>query len=409
MSSDTDLIVAQDITKTYRAGIGRARVREMLPSPLDRVVSKLFPTWWARDTFNALQDVSLSIRKGTSVGLVGHNGAGKTTLLKVIAGVTAPTRGTVELKGRLGAVINVLVGFQGDLTGRENIALIGAAHGFGKRTVESRLDDVLQFAELEELADTPMKRYSTGMISRLGFAAVTVLDVDILLVDEILVVGDASFQRKCVRWLDAYRSSGGTLLVVSHNLALIRSMTERVVWLDHGRVAADAPTEQALTLYAEAMQRREPATAGHSTAREDLRRAAVAHGLVRWGAGGARVEEVTFNEPTDHGRALDVSIRFTSEASNRAVFSIGFVDETGREVGSATSPPVALGPGEATVRCAIRPLPLRPGIYFPVTQIISTDGVVRDQWSLDRAVVVDHDGSDLTAALGPIEIGAAWS
>jgi ABC-type polysaccharide/polyol phosphate transport system ATPase subunit len=409
MSSEMDLVVVRDLTKTYRIGVGRARVREMLPPPLDRMVRRVLPGWWARDTFNALEDISFRIRKGSSVGVVGHNGAGKTTLLKVIAGVTSPTSGTVELKARAAALIDAIVGFHPELTGRENIILLGTVHGFGRRAIESRLDEVLRFAEIEDFADTPLKRYSTGMISRLGFATITALDVDVLLVDEVLAVGDAPFQHKCMRWLDAYRSNGGTLLIVSHNLALIRSMAERVVWIDHGRVSVDAPTDEGLALYARAIERRDPTTRGRRATKEDVHKAMAERGLLRWGAGGARVEEVKFDEPAGDGRALDVSVRFSSEGSRVAVFTIGFIDETGREIASATSPPVPMRSGEGTVRCAIRPLPLRPGIYFPMIQIASPDGVVSDQWRLDRAVVVEQDGSDLVGAFGPVEIGADWS
>lgn len=172
-----DLIVARGLTKTYRVGVGRARVREMVPPPFDRALGRLFPRWWARETFNALEDVTLSVQDGSSVGIVGHNGAGKTTLLRVIAGVTAPTHGSMAVSTRIAALIDALVGFHPDLTGRENVYLLGAMHGFGRRTMASRIDQILEFAEIEEMVDTPIKRFSAGMVSRLGFATITALGV----------------------------------------------------------------------------------------------------------------------------------------------------------------------------------------------------------------------------------------
>src|SRR5687768_1182420 len=143
-------VVTERVTKTFRIGVGRARVREMLPWPANRGVASLFPKWWAKDTIHALVDVSLSVDVGTSVGIVGHNGSGKTTLLKVISGVTAPTRGRVTVNGRAAALIDVLVGFHPDLTGRENAALLGSIYGASQREMDRRMDEILDFAEIDE-------------------------------------------------------------------------------------------------------------------------------------------------------------------------------------------------------------------------------------------------------------------
>ncbi|HWC31678.1 MAG TPA: ATP-binding cassette domain-containing protein [Actinomycetota bacterium] len=151
-----------DITKTYRIGVGRARIREALPWPLDAAFARLFPRWWSKNTFNALEDVSFTVPKGASVGIVGHNGAGKTTMLKVIAGVTAPSRGSITANGRLGALIDVLVGFHPDLTGAENAYLLGAIHGLSRKEMSQRIHRILEFAEIDDLAETPVKRYSSA-------------------------------------------------------------------------------------------------------------------------------------------------------------------------------------------------------------------------------------------------------
>jgi ABC-type polysaccharide/polyol phosphate transport system ATPase subunit len=408
MSSETSAIVAQSVTKSYRIGVGRARAREMLPWPVDQLVRNAFPRWWVRNTFNALEDVSVSIPRGSTVGIVGHNGAGKTTLLKVLAGVTSPTIGAVTVSGRIAALIDVLIGFHPDLTGRENAYMLGAIHGHSRRSMGQRMDRILEFAEIDDLVDTPLKRFSAGMTSRLGFATITALDPDVLLVDEILSVGDANFQRKCARWMDDYRNQGGTLLFVSHNLGLVRNMTERVVWIDHGKVVDDGPTSDVLAQYARAMERRDEGPPANS--RRKAQRIMEARGLHRWGAGGARLEEVHFDEsPAKAG--LKVQITYQAVALDEGIFCVGFIDEGGREVGAAASPLLSLNGngGARSVRCDIQPLPLRSGIYFPVVAILSPDGVVRDRWRLERAVVVDRAGEIAMAdTFGPVNISASW-
>jgi ABC-type polysaccharide/polyol phosphate transport system ATPase subunit len=400
-------ILTKNVTKSYRVGVGRARVREMVPPPIDGAFRRLFRKWWDRDTFKALEQVSISIQSGSSVGIVGHNGAGKTTLLRVIAGVTSPTKGTVEVSARIAALIDALVGFHPDLTGRENVYLLGAMHGFGRRAMAPRIERVLDFAEISDMADTPIKRFSAGMTARLGFATITALDVDALLIDEVLAVGDATFQRKCITWLDEYRRAGGTLLFVSHNLGLVRNMTERVIWLDHGRVAGDGSTKDVLADYARAMERRDVDSHPIRKQREATK-LMVAQGLQRWGAGGARVDEVHMEDPAKGGSHLDVSITYEASGIDQAIFCLAFVDEEGREIGSSASPPIALQGERGAVRCTAK-LPFRSGIYFPIVAILGTDGIVRDRWKLDRAVVIDTGNGEVLADFGPVEISAGWS
>jgi lipopolysaccharide transport system ATP-binding protein len=396
------------VTKTYRIGVGRARVREMLPPPIDRVVRNAFPRWWVRDTFNALEDVTLSIPSGSSVGIVGHNGAGKTTMLKVIAGVTSPSSGNVRADGRVAALIDVVVGLHPDLTGRENIYLLGAMHGLGRRAMRDRIDRVIEFAEIGDMVDTPLKRNSAGMITRIGFGAITALDADVLLVDEVLAVGDAAFQRKCAAWLEDYRTTGGTLLFVSHNLGLVRSMTDRTVWLDHGRVASDGDTSSILLEYGRAMERREAPE--EIRAKGQVRKLMKSRGMNRWGMGGARIESVHVEEISPDTSRFDVRIVFEASDLEMAVFCIGFVDEGGTQVGAAASPPMSVGRSREEVTCTIQPLPLRTGIYFPVVAILSEDGLVRDRWQLDRALVIEGNGvGTMLDGFGPVHISGSWS
>jgi ABC-type polysaccharide/polyol phosphate transport system ATPase subunit len=403
-------IEVNGVTKTYRSGVGRARIREALPWPVDRAVSSLFPRWWSKSTFDALADVSLTVSTGASVGIIGHNGAGKTTLLKVISGVTSPTLGTSRTHGRVAALLDVLVGFHPELTGRENALLLGSMQGFSRRTVSARMDKIFEFAEIDEHADTPVKRYSAGMTARLAFGIFASIDVDILLVDEVLVVGDSAFQRKCIDWLDGFRAGGGTLLFVSHNLSLVRGMTERAVWLDHGRLIADDATDVVLAQYATAMEHRDFMPVTRRDFREGLRKYAQAHGTSRWGVGGARVEEVHVDNPGTGTAELNVRVTFQADDLSRARVCVGFVDESGTQLGAAVSPEILVEGGKGAVMCSINPLPLRSGVYFPVVAIVSPDGIVRDHWMLDRAVIVERNGaSPVTDGFGPVEIQGSWS
>jgi ABC-type polysaccharide/polyol phosphate transport system ATPase subunit len=404
------VITISEMTKTYRIGVGRARIREMTPPPFDRGLAKLFPNWWTRNCVDALQDVSFSIEKGTSVGIVGHNGAGKTTLLKLIAGVTAPTKGSIHVNGKIAALLDVVVGFHPELTGRENLGLLGGIYGLDRREIAAKAPDILAFAGISDMIDTPVKRYSAGMVARLGFATVTAMDVDTLLIDEVLAVGDASFQRKCIDWLETYRQDGGTLAFVSHNLGLVKSMTERVVWIDHGRVVDDGPTSEVLSRYARALERRDGAesvlTGSRRARKKGIKRSMVGTGQDRWGAGGTRIGEVHIEGPDALG-SLTFTIEFEGTDLDGDLLCIGFVDESGHEVGAASSPAPT---DAATIRCVMRPAPLRPGIYFPVVAVVSADGDVRDRWKLERAVVVESDRPDPLADLfGPAVIDAEWA
>jgi hypothetical protein len=273
--------------------------------------------------------------------------------------------------------------------------------------MRSRIDRVIEFAEIADLIDTPLKRCSAGMITRIGFGAITALDADVLLIDEVLAVGDANFQRKCATWLEEYSSGGGTLLFVSHNLGLVRSMTERAVWLDHGKVVSDGDTASILLEYGRAMERREAPEETH--AKGQVRKLMYQRGMNRWGMGGARVEEVHLGDI--EGDHLDVRIVFEATELDRAVFCVGFIDESGREVGAAASPAVPVQASNGEITCSIRPLPLRSGIYFPVVAILSEDGVVRDRWQLDRSLVVERngDGTLLPEGFGAVDLAAGWS
>jgi ABC-2 type transport system ATP-binding protein/lipopolysaccharide transport system ATP-binding protein len=192
----------------------------------------------------ALRDVHLQIKRGETFGLIGRNGAGKSTLLKLIARVLRPTTGRVIVRGKIAPLLEFGAGFHPELTGRENVYLNGAMLGFGRREMDEKFDRIVDFAELWDFIDSPIRTYSSGMTARLGFAVATDIQPDILLVDEVLSVGDEAFQRKSSARMHEFRDGGATVLMVSHNMAVIQDMCHRVAWLDHGSLmAAGSPTE----------------------------------------------------------------------------------------------------------------------------------------------------------------------
>lgn len=186
--------------------------------------------------FAALEGIDFTVARGESFALVGENGAGKSTLLKLIAGVLQPSAGTVVRHGTVGALLELGAGFHADYTGRENLKLAAALQGLTGAAFEAKLPEIIAFADIGDYIDEPVKHYSSGMVVRLGFALVTALRPDLLITDEVLAVGDESFQQKCIAWIERYLADGGTLLLVSHSLYHVRKLTQRALWLDHGRM-----------------------------------------------------------------------------------------------------------------------------------------------------------------------------
>ncbi|MHB8670259.1 MAG: ABC transporter ATP-binding protein [Acidimicrobiales bacterium] len=209
-----------------------------------------------RSTLWALRHVQLAVRTGESVGVLGRNGSGKTTLLRLLAGVTGPTEGVVRVQGRVAPLISVGVGFHPELTGRENVYVNGTILGLRKGEIDRRFDEIVAFAEIEAFIDTPVKFYSSGMFVRLGFAAAVAAQPDVLLVDEVLAVGDVAFQLKCYRRMREIQSAGSTIIVVSHNLGAIRNLCPRSIVVHEGSIRIDGPTDDALSTYHELLSHR---------------------------------------------------------------------------------------------------------------------------------------------------------
>ena len=202
-----------------------------------------------RQRFYALKDVSFRIAQGENVAIVGANGAGKSTLLALAIGLAEPDNGRVEISGRIAGLLELGAGFHGDLTGRENVFLNASLLGFSKRETEGIFDRVLEFSEIADFIDEPLRTFSAGMIMRLGFSVAVNVDPDFLLVDEVLAVGDQSFQMKCFDKINQLKQTGKSLLCVSHSSAVVRQLCERALWLDHGELIADGTTEDVLKMY----------------------------------------------------------------------------------------------------------------------------------------------------------------
>jgi len=238
-------IRVENLSKQYRIG-----QREAAYKTLRESVMKLFSRRDGKtDSIWALKDVSFEVECGQVVGIIGHNGAGKTTLLKILSRVTEPTEGRVYISGRVGSLLEVGTGFHPELTGRENIFLNGAILGMRKTEIERQFDEIVAFAEIEKFIDTPVKRYSSGMYIRLAFAVAAHLKPEILLVDEVLAVGDARFQKKCLGKMGNVAESGRTVLFVSHNLRAVSNLCQRTILLQDGAVAAIGWTDEIVSSY----------------------------------------------------------------------------------------------------------------------------------------------------------------
>ena len=229
--------------------VQRFRVIRERPDTLRETFAKLFQRKSSHYDFEALKGVSFSIGDGEVVGIIGRNGSGKSTTMKIIAGVYKPTSGLVQVFGRVAALIELGAGFHPDLTGRENIIINGLLMGFSKSEMQEREQRIIDFAELGEFIDSPIKQYSSGMYMRLGFAIATEVDPDILLLDEILAVGDGAFQEKCLARIEEFRVRGKTIIYVSHNMPAVQELCHRVLLIQNGVIVADGVPAEVIALY----------------------------------------------------------------------------------------------------------------------------------------------------------------
>jgi ABC-type polysaccharide/polyol phosphate transport system ATPase subunit len=381
-------IAAERLWKRFRADRSRRAVRDQLERLGEERGSRRRGWRWA------LRDIDLHAEPGEAIGLFGANGSGKSTLLKILTGVMYPYAGRLSVSGRIGALIEVRAGIHPQLTGRENAFLYGSLLGLDRRSVARRFDEIVAFAELEDAIDRQTKFYSSGMQMRLGFAVAAFLDPSILLVDEILAVGDASFQHRCLERMREVLADGTTLVFVSHDLASIEAVSTRGVWLDRGIVRADGPVHETLGQYRQAVEERaelEPHPPGPLS---------LLATTVRDAEGGL---------PRTYGD-LDIDMRFANDHTESGALVLGFSEGTATPI-FLLRRDIALQPGEHDVRCRIHHLPLPRGRYYLWV------GVVRHREDLlawHPVTAVDVAGPDIDTApsgivrLAPVHVLADW-
>jgi lipopolysaccharide transport system ATP-binding protein len=234
------------VWKKYKRGEKLNSLRDTIPNLFRQIAQK---EELKEQEFWVTKNVSFNIKKGEVVGIMGPNGAGKSTILKLLSRIIVPNRGSMSIQGRLSALIEVTAGFHGDLTGRENVYLNGTILGMKKKEIDERFDNIVEFSGISEFIDTPVKRYSSGMFSRLGFSVAAHMNPDVLLVDEVLSVGDISFQAKCSEKIRELLKTGATIVLVSHNLSLVQSLCKRIILLNKGEVLKDGPTDLVIPFY----------------------------------------------------------------------------------------------------------------------------------------------------------------
>ncbi len=352
------------------------------------------------EDFVALNDIDIDIETGTTVGILGHNGSGKSTLLKCVAGILQPNEGEIVTRGRLAALLELGAGFHPELTGRENVFMNAAILGLSKRDITRVFDEIVAFSELDKFIDMQVRHYSSGMYIRLGFAVAVNVDPDILLVDEVLSVGDEAFQRKCVERVAEFQRQGRTILFVTHAPDLIRKVCERGLVLDHGELVADAPSGEAIRTFRETLQHSgladptiEAVHAADAAAAEETGDHAT-HGHVMAAAANHRVKvtNVVIEHPgalvgrqwllPDEAMSIHVSYH-ADEPTDDLLFGIAIHDQEGNNIFGANTKiidvPVPIADGDGDVTFDFEHVPLLDGTYLVTLAIQTTDeGTVYD-------------------------------
>jgi ABC-2 type transport system ATP-binding protein/lipopolysaccharide transport system ATP-binding protein len=341
----------------------------------------------AAQEFWALRDASFAVPRGTTFALVGQNGSGKSTTLKVLAGIYRPTAGRVEVNGRMSALLELGAGFHGELTGRENVRLNGAILGLSGRQVAAAMDSIIDFAGIGDFIDEPVKVYSSGMFVRLGFAVAISLDPEILIIDEVIAVGDEQFQRKCFDYLYDLRKRGRTIVLVTHSMGTVRDLCDHAVWLEGGMVRQLGSAREIADAYVASVDDREiQARAAEA--------AAPAEGPARTGSGEIRVTSLEVLDESDTpipvlvaGQACTFRLRYRAERPLEGLtFGLGFMHESRATVSSPSTGrvgPFAVEPGDGHVDFRVSELLLQAGSYQVATTIA------------DRGHVYDHAAEEI--------------
>ena len=325
----------------------------------------------------ALEDVSFEVKQGEVVGIIGRNGAGKSTLLKILSRITKPTKGHAKIYGRVGSLLEVGTGFHPELTGRENIYLNGAILGMRKAEIERKFDEIVAFAEVEKFIDTPVKRYSSGMYVRLAFAVAAHMETEVLIVDEVLAVGDREFQKKCLGKLDDVSHHGRTVLLVSHQMNQIRNLCTTALWLDNGAVRSSGKAGDVITAY-------ETSRSASPTMSSNGRSA-----FISWSFDGSRNTVKDGLLP----QTLRLTLNLAAEV-NKGHLGIQIVDDRNALLASWGFDDLSLEQGLSEIAVELPSLPLRPGVYAMNCTLFNngnnlTGGKVVDVWNASPNIVVE--------------------
>lgn len=387
MSSDHPAITTQRLSKKYKLGTRASygRLTESLARLPAKLVNRAAKT--PESDFWALRDITVDVARGEVVGIIGRNGAGKSTLLKILSRVTRPTSGRAELRGRVGSLLEVGTGFHPELTGRENVFLSGAILGLPQREITARFDEIVEFADIGPFLETPVKRYSSGMRVRLGFAVAAHLEPDILIVDEVLAVGDAAFQRKSLGKMSDASKGGRTILFVSHNLAAVKSVCTRSILLESGSIVSDGSPHDAVEEY---LRKTGEMSFVSLADRSDRQGTGAMRFVGAWMEyRGSPSDFVVTGEPAVIALAFQSSVQLSD-----VDVTIGLFDTLGSGalfLGSELAGTQwSLVPKAGVFRCAIQKVGLLPGTY-QANAMVTSRGEPLD-WVLDAFRLQVEDG-----------------
>ena len=388
------LAVARDLGKSYPKVFRR---RDRL-----RALGKLLVGIDDIDSVPVLRGVNLDVVRGGSLGLIGENGAGKSTLLKLLTGVLTPTTGSVEVRGRVGALLELGAGFHSEYTGRDNIAMSAALYGLGADELREKLPQIIEFADIGRYIDEPVKHYSSGMVVRLGFAIVAALKPDLLITDEVLAVGDESFQKKCVRWMEDYLADGGTLILVSHSMYHIQKLCRHALWLRQGEVAAAGDVFDVTQAYLAYHERKSAAVPD---------RGVIAAQGVEFHLLGLAVNDAEQETPVflNQGGTLRLTVRVRSRDGRAPTVAFGITRADGTAVYGVSSEmdgvtPQRLDAHTWVAEVTFDDLSLLPGAYTIKAHPMDTEGV-RLFDTIERGIVVR--GS--TREFGLVRLRHRWN